>query len=155
MSLQSLSLTTVDPRADGARRHVDVSVSTVTIERRLHGVKMRIAVPISAYHGLVIAVRLPSARATLTLRHMDRDFDVTLADGDAMEVARIAKAWSDAAHQPIVIERAFIGMSDPIPRRTKRAAPKRRSRFARRRKVGDVGRSETVFAGEDEIIARS
>ena len=145
----------VDPRADGARRTVCVSATRVTIERVLQGVRMKVGVPVSAYRDLVFAVRQPSGRATLILRHEDAELDVTLDAGEAIQLARKARAWSHVLGQPVRIEEAFVAMLAPQVRRKASAAKiGRRSRFARRRKPGVVGRLETSFAGEHEIIAR-
>ena len=152
---EPFSTTSHDPRADGGRRVVHVNTAQVTIERLFHGVRMRIAVPTHAYRDIVIAVRLPSGRATLMLRHDDHDLDVTLAEGDALEIARAAKDWATESGRPIVVERAFVAIGAAIARRTKRAEPARRSRFSRRRKTGVSARQDTSFAHEHEIIART
>ena len=151
---EPFSTTSHDPRADGARRIVHVSATRVTIERLLDGMRMRIAVPTTAYRDIVIAVRGPGGRATLLLRHDDRDLDVILAEGDALDIARAAKDWATESGRPIVVERAFVAIGAMIARRTKRAEPTRRSRFSRRRKIGVGARQATSFAHEHEIIAR-
>ena len=144
----------IDPRADGARRLVHVSATGVTIERVLQGVRMKVGVPVAAYRGLVLAVRHPTGRATLTLRHEDHELDVTLGDGEAIELARKARAWSHLLGQPVAIEEASVAIGTPFSRRGKAPKAGRRSRFARRRKLGERGRLSTSFAGEREIIAR-
>ena len=93
-----------DLRADGAARLVRVSATRVTIERSLQGVRMKLGVPVSAYRGLVFAVRQPTGHATLTLCHEDSELDVTLGSGEAMELARKARAWSHLLGQPVRIE---------------------------------------------------
>ena len=145
----------VDPRADGARRVVSVNATRVTIERVLQGVRMKVGVPVAAYHGLVFAVRQPSGHATLTLRHEDAELDVTLDSGEAIALARKARAWSHVLGQPVRIEEACVAMGAAHPRHGKAMKPGRRSRFARRRKTGAASRLETSFEGEHEIIARS
>ncbi len=144
----SITRAAVDPRADGGRRVVHVSATHVTIERVLQGVRMRVGVPVAAYRDLVIAVRLPSGSGVLVLRHDDRDLSVTLAHGEAAEVAHQAKAWGALFERPIAIEEAFVELKRPIQRR-------RSPRLPRRRQIGASDRLETVFAGEHEIIARS
>ncbi len=144
----------VDPRADGATRMIHVDTSGVTIERVLRGVRMRIGIPVAAYQGLFLAVRHPIGTATLTLRHDDTDLDVELGGGEAIALARKARAWGRLLDQPVAIEEACIKLQSSLERRTKRAAPSRRSRFARRRKLGRAACMATSFAHEHEIIAR-
>ena len=126
----------IDPRADGATRTVHVDAAGVTIERSLGGVHMRVGVPIGSYRGLVLAVREASETATLTLRHADHELNVALGHGNAMALARQAKAWGELLGQPIAIEVASVTMRLAIGRRTARGVSPRRSRFARRRKIG-------------------
>ena len=122
----------VDPRADGAARTVHVSADRVTIERTLKGVRMKLGVPVSAYRGLVLAVRQPTGQATLTLHHEDRDLDVTLASGEAILLARKARAWSHVLGQPVRVEEACIAMDTPTARRLAPLKPGRRSVRSRR-----------------------
>lgn len=156
-ALKTFSVTRhgVDPRADDARRIVHINATHVSIERVLQGVRMRIGVPVGAYRALVIAINAPNGNATLTLRHDDHELDVMLASGEAIEIAQKAKAWNAVLGTAIVIEEACVAMLKTIARRTKRAAPSRRSRFARRRAMGSAVRLATSFAGEREIIART
>ena len=157
LSIETFSVTrhAVDPRADGAARTIRVSATRVTIERSLKGVRMKLGMPVSAYRGLVLAVRQPTGQATLTLSHEDCELDVTLGDGEAIALARKARAWSHLLGQPVRIEDACIAIGTPVARRPAPLKPGRRSRFARRRKPGDQGKLATSFAGAREIIARS
>jgi len=115
---------------------------------------MKVGVPVTAYRGLVLAVRQPTGRATLTLSHEDHELDVTLGDGDAIELARKARAWGHLLGQPVAIEEACVAIGTPQARRAKPPKAGRRSRFARRRKLGVRSRMATSFAGEREIIAQ-
>ena len=155
-ALETFSVTrhAVDPRADGAARIVHVSAERVTIERTLKGVRMKLGVPVSAYRGLVLEVRQPTGHATLTLHHEDHELDVTLASGEAIQLAHKARAWSHVLGQPVSIADACIAMNEPTARRLPPVKPGRRSRFARRRKPGDQSRLASSFASEHEIIAR-
>ena len=143
-----------DPRADGARRTVKITATAVTIERTVDGVRMRLGVPVSAYRGLTIAVRAPSGGASLTLRHDDSDFDVALFQGSAEAIARIANAWSRALGKAITVEEACVTIRAAQPRGRVTLKAGRRSRFARRRKLGVAARLTRSFSHEDEIIAR-
>ena len=156
-ALESFSVTrhAADPRADGARRVVHISRTNVVIERVVDGVRMRIAVPVSGYGDLALAVRLATGQATLRLCHDDPELDVILASGEGIEVARRAKAWAEALGKTVRIEEACVRIGRAIPRRKKRGKATRRSSFARRRKIGSAERLATSFAGEREIIART
>lgn len=138
-----------DPRADQLRRTVHMSMTQVSIERVLAGVRMAIAVPVSAYDAVKIRARAPSGTATVTLSHArDRDLDVVLAAGTAEEAAIAAKAWSAVLGKALTVE-AGVTMLPAQPRSAKPAKP------PRVRAVGDTRRLGTSFAGEREIIARS
>lgn len=154
-ALETFSVTrhTSDPRADGGTRVVHVSAKQIVIERVLQNVRMKVAVPVANYRGLVLSVRLQSETAALHLRHDDEDLDVALDAGNAMDVAVRAKAWGAVFDKPISIEEACILINRPFARQRKRAKPSRRSSFARRRKPGVAARLETTFQGEREIIA--
>ncbi len=143
-----------DPRADGGTRIVHVSAKQIVIERVLQKVRMKVAVPVAGYRNLVISVRLQAAKATLRLSHEDSELDVTLASGDAIDVAKKAKAWGALFGKPIAIEEVCVTMLTPFARQRRRAKPARRSSFAKRRAVGQTERLTTSFGGEREIIAR-
>lgn len=156
-AIDSFSVTRhgVDPRADGGTRVVHVSAKQIVIERTLQKMRMKVAVPVAAYHGLVISVRLQAATATLRLRHEDQDLDVALAAGDAIEVAKKAKAWGALFGQAITVEETGVTVLQPFTRQRHRIKPTRRSKFAKRRQVGIAARTSTSFASEHEIIART
>ncbi len=154
-ALESFSVTrrAADPRADGGCRLVRVGARTVTIERSLEGVRMRVGVPVAAYRGLFIAVQAGD-HATLSLRHEDGELDVVLGSGDAEEVARSARAWSHVLGKAVAVEDACVAIRSPHARGRKRMKPARRSAFGRRRKIGVAARAQRSFAAEQEIIAR-
>ena len=154
-AIESFSVTRngADPRADGGTRTIQINAKQIVIERVLRNVRMKVAVPVAAYRGLVISVRLQAATATLHLRHADQDLDVALAAGDAIEVAQKAKAWGALFGQAITIEEACVTMLQPFARQRRRAKPSRRSSFAKRRKIGIAERLAVSFSSEHEIIA--
>ncbi len=138
-----------DARADRRQRSVHMSMTRVSIERVVKGVKMAIAVPVSAYGAVTIRVIAPSGAATLTLSHAnDRDFDVALASGRMEDVAVAAKAWSTVLDKTIAVE-AGVSILPAQPRTAKPVKP------PHVRTMGDIGRMVTRFAGEREIIART
>lgn len=138
-----------DPRADGRRRSVHMSMTLVTIERVLRGIRMAVAVPVSTYRAVTVRVSAPSGAATVTLSHArDRELDVVLASGHADDVAIAAKAWSTVLDKTIAVE-AGVSILPAQPRSAKPAKP------PRARTAGDTRRLLTRFAGEREIIART
>jgi hypothetical protein len=149
LARQSFTVTrhAFDARADQRRRTIHMSMTQVSIERVVDGIKMCIAVPVTAYEAVTIRVRAPSGSATLTLVHAtDRDLDVVLATGEAKEVTIAGKAWSAVLDKPIVVEAGVIIMPTQPRAATKPERPLR--------KVGDASRMTTRFAGR-EIIARN
>ena len=157
LALETFSITrqATDLRADGGSRTVHLSATAVTIERVIQGVRMRLGVPVSAYRDLVMSVRPSSGQATLKLRHGDSELDVVIGSGDAVEVARAARAWSAVVSKAVAVEDAAVIVGHPHARQRKRSKPARRSRFARSRKSGVTARLRVSFAGEREIIART
>lgn len=151
----SITRSARDPRSDGATRTVHLNRSSATIDRTVAGVRMRVGVPVSSYLRLVISVQSPLGRATLTLRHTDAELDVVIGTGEALDVARSARAWSSVLHKPVEVEEAGVRLGTAFARQRKRAKPSRRPQFARRRKPGMLDRLQTRFAGEREIIART
>ncbi|MGD0633713.1 MAG: hypothetical protein ABSA13_05490 [Beijerinckiaceae bacterium] len=156
LARQSFTVTrhAYDPRADSRLRTVHMSMTQVSIERVMDGIKMRIAVPVAAYDALRVRVHAPRGVATLTLSHDDPDLNVELASGEATEIAIAAKAWAAVLEKTLVIE-AGVLMRPPEPRSLKRPKPSRRSSFSKRRKPGLLGLLGTSFKGEREIIARN
>ena len=156
LARQSFTVTrhAYDARADHHRRTVHMSMTQVSIERIVDGIKMCIAVPVATYRAVTIRVSAPSGAATVTLSHGDRDLDVVLADGDATEATIAAKAWAAVLEKAIVVEAGVI-MLAPKTRRAHAPKPTRRSSFSRRRKPGHLAHLKTSFAGEREIIART
>jgi hypothetical protein len=143
-----------DTRADQHNRTIHMSMTQVSIERVVQGIKMRIGVPIATYRALRIRVQAPRGVATLTLSHADSELDVVLASGEATEVTIAARAWAAVLEKTIVVE-AGATMLPAIPRRAAPPIATRDASLARRRGAGDPARMATRFGGEREIIARS
>ncbi|MGA8172232.1 MAG: DUF6101 family protein [Methylocystis sp.] len=152
-----------DPRADDGKRVVRLTRGDILISRRLSGMAMTIAVPVSAYHGVALAVEAATeggASYSLTLAHRDPDLDVVLVEtSDSATAAADWKYWS--AHLALPRLLRHEGKLQLVDR-TKRRGPfkrprnasvfKRRPRFLARRKPGLQSRKDTVFAGEREIM---
>jgi hypothetical protein len=86
-----------DRRADGGVRTVRLDSRGVRIERALAGVKMRLAIPIEGYRGVILSRedKLERQFYRLSLAHRDADLSVTL--GQANDIARLVEQWSNWA----------------------------------------------------------
>jgi hypothetical protein len=160
-----------DHRADGQRRQIEVTRDCVRIDRRLHGIAMRVAVPVQAYRGVALSLR-PETDGTLTyqlnLLHKDDDLSVALdVAEDDRDIVADWRLWSRFFRLPALVERQAgvieeadaslgglaVGAAATLRRRS-RFRSKRRPAFLKRRKVGVASGEPTVHADEREIIAR-
>lgn len=156
-----------DRRADGGARRIRVTRSDVLISRFLRGVAMMIAVPVSAYRGVVLDVLASEdglPRYVLSLTHRDPDLDILLAETrDGGSVAADWKHWAawlglprlageDGETSPLDGALGAVDAGAPLGRRRDVNVSKRRPRFLTRRKGGETRRAGVVFAGEREII---
>ena len=156
-----------DRRADGHVRSVSLTRDLVRIDRRLHGIAMRLSVPVRAYRGVALSLQ-PGRDGELCYRlhllHRDRDLSVDLDmatdDGDILADWRV---WSRFFGLPALVERqagwvveadpSLVG-NGPVERRASRFRSPRRPRFLRRRKMGVWPVQAMVHDSRDEIIAR-
>ncbi len=139
-----------DLRADGGTRTVRLSPRSIRIDRALGGVKMRLAVPIEAYRGVVLARedKLQRRFYRLTLDHADADLSITLSR--ATDIAALIEPWSGWARffaKPALLD-AKIG-TDPEVRL--RRPMRRRSRVRGR---GTRQTALKVFSSEVELFSR-
>lgn len=161
-----------DRRADGHHRMVSLSRDTVRIDRRIDGIAMRVAVPVSAYRGVALSLIADGAGALhyqLHLLHRDQDLSVILdCAGDDADILADWRLWSRFFRLPALVERRaglveqadltlgglLVGPAGPS-RRAPRFRSKRRPSFLARRKAGNDRLSALCHLGEREIIARS
>ena len=161
-----------DRRADGRQRKVSLSRDTVRIDRRIKGIAMRVAVPVSAYRGVALSLMADQAGALsyqLHLLHRDDDLSVILdCAGDDADILADWRLWSRFFRLPALVERQvglveeadltlgglLVGPAGPS-RRTPRFRSRRRPSFLARRKGGDDRLATLCHVGEREIIARS
>jgi hypothetical protein len=137
------------------------------VRRDLHGIAATLDVPVSAYRG--VAVRMfaegeDQLRVVIELMHADPGLTLPLVvAGEAEEAAADWIAWGRALNLPLLfIEQdgtvsypagAGVGAAaTPQLRRTGKPFRGRRSRFARRRKIGTFSAVERLEGRE--IIAR-
>jgi hypothetical protein len=156
-----------DSRADGGQRQISIAADAIAIDRRVAGVRMRLALPIRAFRGVSLAL-VENARGSfyrVALDHRDPDLAVTLAEANSeREIALQWKAWAQFFQLPrltlgqdqnrVVIEsslgRLVLGAVQP----RKRGWPlkRRRSKISGLRKQGPGGRVMAVFRNEREIV---
>ena len=161
-----------DRRADGQRRQIEVTREIVRIDRRLHGIAMRVAVPVRAYRGVALSLTTGadgSLTYQLNLLHKDDDLSVTLDDAaDDRDIVADWRLWSRFFRLPALVERetgvieeaeVSLGGLATGPRNTlrrpARGRSKRRPAFLKRRKMGVAHAVPVVHADEREIVARS
>ena len=158
-------LTRSDARADDRLREIVFRGPSVVIARRMAGIAMRVRVPLSSYRGVALSVAGEAAGEPLhklELLHHDPDLTIPLIEAaDVMEIAVEWAAWAQSLSLPRLVERtpgkleaveeAGAGAL-PAPRRRGSAVAKRRTRFARRRKMGALQRLATTYREEREII---
>ena len=155
-----------DPRADGGQRDVTLTAHQVTIGRRVHGVRMKIRVPMAAYRGVALGLDTTLGGRLcykVGLRHHDGDLDVLLIETfDEAEAMNMWRAWAQHLSLAMIVERedgvlerfAEAGSSAQAFER-RRGTPetlRSRGRFARRRRTGAPIEDARVHRDEREII---
>jgi len=156
-----------DPRADGGKRRVSLAAHAVSIDRRVAGVAMRLALPIGCFRGVSLAL-LENACGffyRVALDHADPELQVILAESDCQsDIAPEWKAWARFFDLPRltfspderqVLDRRLGALVIGAVQPRKRGWPlkKRRSAISARRLAGPKGRVQAVFRGEREIVS--
>ena len=157
------ALTRMDARSDDRSREVAFRSESVVIARRVAGIAMRVRVPLASYEGVALSLGGEGdagAVHKVELIHRDPDLSIPLVEGrDAAELAAEWEAWARSLSLPRLFEGMpgrFQSAEDqkvlPGPRRRGSLIARRRTRFARRRKMGALRRLATAYRGEREII---
>ncbi len=150
-----------DQRADGGTRTVRLNPRGVRIERALAGVKMRLAIPIQAYRGVVLSRedKLERQFYRLSLAHSDTDLSVTLAR--ANDIAALVDQWSTWARffaMPALLDET-IG-TPPTRRATRRPSRRRvlirarRPRARTRNRPAGLASAPKIISDERELFSR-
>jgi Family of unknown function (DUF6101) len=162
-SAQETALTRTDARSDDHRREIAFRGQSVVIARRVAGIAMRVRVPLASYRGVALSLTAGGSGEAVhkvELIHRDPDLSIELCEGEnAAELAAEWNAWA----QSLSLPRLFEGMPGgpqssedrkvlPGPRRRGSLIARRRTRFARRRKMGALQRLATAHRDEREII---
>jgi hypothetical protein len=156
-----------DPRADGGQRRVSLAAHAVSIDRRVAGVAMRLALPIGCFRGVSLAL-LENARGffyRVALDHADPELAVTLAESASeSDIAPEWKAWARffnlprmtlaPGQSPVVLDRRLgeLVLGAVQPRKRGWPLKNRRSAISARRIAGPKGRVQSMFCGEREIV---
>jgi hypothetical protein len=157
---ESLAYCERDRRADGGTRTVRLNPRGVRIERALAGVKMRLAIPIEAYRGVVLSRedKLERQFYRLSLDHSDADLSVTLAR--ANDIAVLVDQWSNWARFFAMPALLAENIGTPPARRAMRRPSRRaalvRAKHPRARTRGRAARlaGAKIISAERELFSR-
>lgn len=167
-----LRFETHDPGADGGSRMIDLFDRHVVIRRFVAGSKMKLTMPVAAYHGVAVRVGPGAApdsdSVEVILVHADSALSVPLYVADsADDVVAEWQAWGKRLGQPLLMVRpdgtlataidrmGGVVVGAPLPRRRRRSAVRgRRPQALMRRRVGGPLAACPVHR-EREIIART
>jgi hypothetical protein len=164
--------------AEAVAFDVYIDPGQVIVKRRLAGLPLTLAQPMSAFLGVFAEVSPGDApgsfKARIGLMHRDPALSIELASDEALEVlAADWRAWADALSLPLLLVEAdghITRLDDPVTpagetgtirgrwlptRRRVAALTARRPRFLVRRKAGRAIGTAPVHRGEREIIART
>ena len=154
--------TAPDMRADGGLRDIYLDQQCIRIERVVAGVKMRLAVPVAAYRGVVLSCEEKADQRLfyVTLAHRDDEFSVLLHAGtDWTGVLAIWQRWAKFFSQPAIFNDDLAANEKspraPPARQRRRSATlaERRPRFLMRRRQGRSGPLANMLEGARELIS--
>lgn len=155
--------TAPDTRADGGSRNIYLDQRCIRIERVVAGVKMRLAVPVAAYRGVVLSCEETADQRLyyVTLAHRDGEFSVVLHAGtDWTDVLAIWQRWAKFFSQPAIFnddpgasEKPLRAAQPMRQRRRSAALAQRRPRFLMRRRQGRCGPPVNMLEGARELIS--
>lgn len=140
-TIASLITSAPDARADGGVRHIRLSEDSIRIERQVGGVKMRLAVPLEGYRGVVLKSEMTRERrfCRIALEHTDPELTVELYQAQESPAAlAIWLDWADYFAKPALCEAApqsslLADLAMPHAHRRGAALGSRRPRFLKRR----------------------
>jgi hypothetical protein len=158
-----------DEAADERIRYVELHRERVVVRRSLAGMRMALNLPVSAFRGVAIRVRMgEDAAVVVELAHKDPGLALPLfVSAEADDAFTEWRSWARVLGLPLLVEEdgdyrepfARLGqlrIEAPRPRRRRRSALKRRrSAMSLRRRTGRISEATPVHRGEREIIARN
>ncbi len=143
---QSFSASAPDARTDSGTRHISITARRIEIERQVAGIAMRLAVPIRAYDGVLLACdeQAEPRLYRISLIHPDPDLSIELHRAvDCPGVLALWRHWAEFFRKPALYgegstqARQRCTVSRPRPRRRGDQIAKRRPRFLKRRRAGN------------------
>lgn len=155
-----------DAAADGQQREIELHRERVVVRRSVHGMRMALNMPVSAFSG--VALKVSPDGVSVVLAHKDPGLALPLSSAHEPEDALTQwQDWGRVLALPLLVE-DDAGLRDAYPRlgelRIDRARPRRRRRsplkgrrpsLPMRRKPGCSLGAMPVHSGEREIIARN
>lgn len=162
-----------DEAADEKVRHVELHREGVVMRRALAGIKMAIALPVSAYRG--VALRMQPATASsaaaiaVVLEHHDPALSLTLCRASSTrDIVADWQSWGRALGVTLLVAQSnghlrepftrigAVPVESPVARRRRRSSMRgRRASMPLRRGRGSLSRTVEIHMGEREIIARN
>ena len=161
-----------DGGADGQVRNIELDRERVVLRRAVHGIPMKVGVPIREFRGVTLKTLPPDgdqpAAVAVMLEHRDSALSVPLFVADAGDEAMAEwKCWGRVLGVPLLVTDGDGTLREPFrrlgqlevgpsgPRRKRRAAIRwRRPSIMMRRKPGRPAADSAVHRGEREIVAR-
>ena len=160
-----------DAAADERVRLVELYRERVVVRRSVAGMRMALNMPVAAFAGVAIRVRLNEtyASAAVVLEHKDPALSLPLFESNEADDAFAEwRAWANVLGLPLLVAEDDGALREPFvrmggvrvdavrPRRRRRGALKRRrASLPLRRATGKITEATPVYRGEREIIARS
>jgi hypothetical protein len=152
-----------DLRADGGIRKISLEQGCVRIDRVMAGVKMRLAVPVDSYRGVVLSSeeRGGQTRYRVTLAHRDAELAILLHDGAEWgDVLPIWQRWAQFFGRPALFHDGSAAADSETasvkaarPRRPAARLAKRRARRMWRSRQVRLGPPANVLIGARELIS--
>lgn len=150
-------------------RQVEIQRRRILFERFCGGVLVKLAIPTSAYRGVLMSLVVTGTGSLLyraQLLHQDPDLSVPLYDHpERTTLEAHGRRWAQALGVPLLVERDPGSIetvhqkhrsAEALPlRRTRALTRERRGAFARRRKTGRPQLLEVRHSPAREIIARN
>jgi uncharacterized protein DUF6101 len=156
------SCTAPDARADDGRRQVLIDQRYIRIDRSVAGVKMRLAVPVEGYRGVLLASEEVAGQHVyrVSLAHRDTEFSIDLLlSPDQVNALSAWQSWARYFGLPAILdeadrdEEADRGESFLRPRRRGAGFNKRRPRIPKRHQQCRASNSPTnVVADAHEPV---
>jgi Family of unknown function (DUF6101) len=168
-----VQFTAADARADERVRHVELSRERVVLHRAVHGIRMAVKVPVTAFMGVALRL-IPSPdggpnSVAVSLEHRDAGLSVPLYSAEhTNDVVAEWQLWARVFGLPLLVadpagslrepfrRLGGVRVGAPAPRRRRRNVVKaRRPSILLRRRPGIMPELPVVHRGEREIIARN